>query len=192
MSRMGRRLVTDEQRKASVDRWFRLHSDRVLAFLLHRADRETALDVLQEVYLLAFRKADKVPEQALGWLFAAARRLLANAQRGHRRRDYLLQRLRQEPQPMAAADHGDEDDTAICCALVALSVRDREVLTLSAWYGLNSAEAAQALGCTTGAYDVRLHRARQRLADRMQPGPTTSGEQPPTQHEGTERSHACR
>lgn len=93
MSRMGRRPVTDEQRKASVDRWFRLHSDRVLAFLLHRADRETALDVLQEVYLLAFKKADNVPEQALGWLFAAARRLLANAQRGHRRRDYLLQRL---------------------------------------------------------------------------------------------------
>lgn len=32
-----------------MDNWFRLHSGRVLAFLLHRTDRETALDVLQEV-----------------------------------------------------------------------------------------------------------------------------------------------
>lgn len=172
--------MTEEERRTSVDKWFRLHSGRVLAFLLHRADRETALDVLQDVYVLAFKKADEVPEPALGWLFAAARRLLANTQRSHRRRNNLLQRLRQQPaQPLGTQRSYSDASEGLANALRGLSDNDREVLTLSAWYGLTSAEAAQALGCSAGTYDVRLHRARRRLTDHLRNTATTSsGENP--------------
>jgi RNA polymerase sigma-70 factor (ECF subfamily) len=49
-------------------------------------------------------------------------------------------------------------------ALCALSDRDREILLLVAWDGLEPARVARALGVRPGAFAVRLHRARRRLA----------------------------
>ena len=69
--------MDDAERRAVVDRWFRTDAARVLGYLLHRTDPQTAQDVLQEVFVTAFGKADQVPEPALGWLFGTARRLLA-------------------------------------------------------------------------------------------------------------------
>jgi RNA polymerase sigma-70 factor, ECF subfamily len=158
--------VDDVERHTRLEAWFRAHGDRVLAYLLHRTDPETAQDVLQEVFVIAFRKADKVPEPPIGWLFATARRVLANSTRGARRRDQLALRLAAAGPRSAAAE--DEISQAVTDALAALSATDREVLTLSAWYELSADEAAQALGCSPSAYRVRLHRARRRFAEHMQ------------------------
>lgn len=38
---------------------------------------------------------------------------------------------------------------------------------LAAWEGLGSREAGQVLGCSPVAFRLRLHRARQRLADAL-------------------------
>jgi RNA polymerase sigma-70 factor, ECF subfamily len=164
--------VDDVARRARLDGWFRAYGDRVLAYLLHRTDRQTAEDVLQEVFVTAFRRAPEVPEPPIGWLLATARRMLANTTRGERRRDRLAARIGAAPAARAAvAPPGDVigDDAAdvVGAALAQLPARDREVLTLSAWYELTAAEAAQALGCSPAAYAVRLHRARHRLADRL-------------------------
>jgi RNA polymerase sigma-70 factor (ECF subfamily) len=70
-------------------------------------------------------------------------------------------------QPTAGSGDNGEAGDVVAAALAQLSARDREVLTLSAWYELSAAEAAQALGCSPAAYNVRLHRARHRLADRL-------------------------
>lgn len=158
--------MDDALRHAQLDGWFRAYGDRVLAYLLHRTDRETAQDVLQEVFVTAFRKAPEVPDPPIGWLLGTARRLLANANRGARRRDRLAIRVAHHPE----VGHQAGDDAtgdAVADALGRLSDRDREVLTLSAWYELSAAEAAAALGCSPSAYAVRLHRARHRLADRL-------------------------
>jgi RNA polymerase sigma-70 factor (ECF subfamily) len=158
--------VDDVARHAKLDAWFRAHGDRVLAYLLHRTDRQTAEDVLQEVFVTAFRKAPEVPEPPIGWLLGTARRLLANATRGEQRRDRLAVRVAAQ----VVTTRADGDDAAgdvVAAALAQLSARDREVLTLSAWYELTADEAAQALGCSPAAYNVRLHRARHRLADRL-------------------------
>jgi RNA polymerase sigma-70 factor (ECF subfamily) len=48
-----------------------------------------------------------------------------------------------------------------------LPERDREVLRLVAWEGLSLAEAAVVLGCSSLACRVRYHRAKTRLAARL-------------------------
>jgi RNA polymerase sigma-70 factor (ECF subfamily) len=155
--------VTDDDRRALLDGWFRAYAGRVLAYLLHRTDPQTAQDVLQEVFVTAFRKADDVPQPPLGWLFGTARRLLANKHRGHRRQDQLIARLLEdastEPDPDLA-----EIKEAFLTTLATLSANDRDVLVLTGWYDLTPSEAAAALGCSATTYAVRLHRARKRLA----------------------------
>jgi RNA polymerase sigma factor (sigma-70 family) len=159
--------VDDVRRHAQLDSWFRAYGDRVLAYLLHRTDRETAQDLVQEVFVTAFRKAPAVPDPPIGWLLGTARRLLANANRGDQRRDRLAQRIATQPATGTDTAADDAAGDVVARALAELPSRDREVLTLSAWYELSADEAAQALGCSRSAYAVRLHRARHRLADRL-------------------------
>lgn len=158
--------MDDVARQARLDAWFRAYGDRVLAYLLHRTDRETAEDVLQEVFVTAYRKAGELPEPPIGWLLGTARRVLANARRGDQRRNGLAVRVAGQPTVAPAIDDEQTGDV-VARALAQLSVRDREVLTVSAWYELTADEAAAALGCSPSAYAVRLHRARHRLADRL-------------------------
>lgn len=158
---------------ATVDRWFRDHSGQVLAYLLHRTDPDTAQDVMQDVFVVACRRWRDIPEPPVGWLFGAARRLLANKRRGLRRHDNLVQRIAEvaalETDPQIAAERASLADL-----LEGLSATDREVLTLSSWYDLSPADAALALGCSISTYNVRLHRARRRLAGRVTAGPATA------------------
>jgi RNA polymerase sigma-70 factor (ECF subfamily) len=159
--------LDDDDRRALLDGWFRVYAHRVLAYLLHRTDEQTAQDVLQEVFVIAFRKAAEVPEPPTGWLFGTARRVLANRSRGARRHDRLVAYL------VAGGRVDDDPNTAeladaFAQTLAVLSVSDREALTLSGWYGLTPAEAAEALGCSPATYAVRLHRARKRLTAALQ------------------------
>src|SRR5699024_1870713 len=63
-----------------------------------------------------------------------------------------------------AADRGDpEAVTATREALQALSVDDRELVTLAAWEGLTAAQIGTVMGLSANAVRVRLHRARGRL-----------------------------
>jgi RNA polymerase sigma-70 factor (ECF subfamily) len=170
--------VDDGERRALLDAWFRAYGDRVLAYLLHRTDPQTAQDLVQEVFVIAFRKAAAVPEPPVGWLFATARRLLANKNRGRRRQDQLVTRLAEDAARATDPDTA-ELKLAFAGTLAALSANDREVLTLSGWYGLTPGEAAAALDCSPSAYGVRLHRARQRLAGYLESagyhGPNPAG-----------------
>ena len=157
--------MDDVERHDRIERWFRAYGGRVLAYLLHRTDSDTAQDVLQEVFVIAYRKAETVPQPPLGWLFGTARRVLANTSRGDRRREQLALRVGAnltDPSPDESGPGQLVNDT-----LARISSADREVLTLSAWYELTGDEAAQALGCSRSAYGVRLHRARRRFADEL-------------------------
>lgn len=127
----------------------------------------TADDLTADVLVVAWRRRADIPDGAeLPWLYAVARRVLAN----HRRR----------PQDVLVADLGevdaiDESDPAVIVtedadladAWRSLSSRDREVLRLVAWEGLNGAELAQALGISEGGAAAALSRARSRLEDSL-------------------------
>lgn len=162
--------MDDVDRRALLDTWFRAYADRVLAYLQHRTDPQTAQDLLQEVFMIAFAKAPELPQPPLGWLFGTARRVLANRYRGRRRQDDLIARLTESTAGPGVDDVDPETGElrqAFAQTLGTLSAADREVLTLTGWYDLSPAEAAEALGCSSSAYAVRLHRARKRLASAL-------------------------
>jgi RNA polymerase sigma-70 factor (ECF subfamily) len=63
---------------------------------------------------------------------------------------------------------GPVGDGVLAAAFNALKERDREVLRLVAWEGLSLADAATVLGCSGVACRVRYHRAKTRLAARLE------------------------
>jgi RNA polymerase sigma-70 factor (ECF subfamily) len=120
-----------------------------------------AEDVTAETFLVAWRRLDRLPDEALPWLYAVARKTLAN----RRRRD--LRERRPLPGPLPSFDAELPSDPVLARAFASLGERDRELLALVAWEGLTLAEAARVIDCSIVSCRVRLHRARQRLARRL-------------------------
>jgi RNA polymerase sigma-70 factor, ECF subfamily len=156
-------------RQAVLERLYHEHHATVLRYLMRRTDEQQAQDLVAEVFLVAWRRLDHVPTPAAGWLCGVARNLLANAERARRRREALTVRLGglASAQPLNPEEHATRSDTAVLSALRRLSPADQEVLMLTAWDGLSGSEAARALGCPRAVYNVRLHRARRRLAQTL-------------------------
>jgi RNA polymerase sigma-70 factor (ECF subfamily) len=150
---------------------FRDHYADILAFAIRRRpDRQGAEDAASETFAVAWRRRGLIPERPLPWLYGIALRVLANQRRSDRRRARLEGRLAQER--AIAADGGDPTEamarrSGFAAAFARLSEDDREVLRLVAWEGLGSGEAAAVLGCSHGAFRVRLHRARRRLGKQL-------------------------
>jgi len=152
-------------RRARLESLYRAHAGSVSRYARRRADDEVAADVVSEVFVVAWRRLDDVPEDALPWLLGCARRVLWHQHRAEQRRLGLLERLAGSRPPESVMLELPE--TSVGLALRALSERDREALLLTAWEGLSAAQAAAALGCSTQAFRVRAHRARERLAAAM-------------------------
>jgi len=147
---------TDAER---FERLFRANYGRVVAYARRRGSSDSE-DVAAETFLIAWRRLDAVPRNELPWLLGVARRVLANRRRAASRRERAVADPAAEvavPPPTLDASLRD--------ALLQLSERDRELLTLIAWDGVTTAEAARVLGVSSVAARVRLHRARRRLAD---------------------------
>ena len=152
----------EQERAERVERLFSEHARAVRAYALRRVDTATAEDVVSDVFVVAFRRLEAVPDPALPWLLATARKLIANHHRAARRR----QRLDAELRPLQAGGWSDTPGAGhpVLDGLARLSERDREVILLIAWEELDAEDAATVLGCSRAAFAVRLHRARRRLA----------------------------
>jgi RNA polymerase sigma-70 factor (ECF subfamily) len=150
--------VDDRQRRIRLEQLFAAHAGAVRAYARRRIDPVSADDTVSEVFAVAWRRLDDVPEAALPWLLGCARRVLAHQHRRLRRDVALAERLGTTAGPPAPTG-----DPVLGRALSQLSARDREVLLLVAWEGLDPAQAARVLGCSRNTLAVRLHRARRRL-----------------------------
>lgn len=151
------------------------HSD-VLAYIIRRTSLANAEDVLAETFLVAWRRANRVPDDPLPWLLGVARRVIANQRRGEVRRGALVGRLTSVGSgPVAAWEPPSTLSAELASALASLSEREREALLLTAWDGLDPDRAASAAGCTAATFRVRLHRARKRVAAQL----STSAASPP-------------
>lgn len=150
-----------DARRDRFERVYARYGGDVRAYARRRVIPALADDVAAEVFVVAWRRLDDLPDDPLPWLLACARRVIANLRRGERRRRSLLNRL-MSVRPAASVRL--EAPGPLSRALHCLSEADREVLMLAAWEGLTAAQAAETLGCSEGAFAMRLHRARKRLA----------------------------
>ncbi|WAX56940.1 sigma-70 family RNA polymerase sigma factor [Jatrophihabitans cynanchi] len=150
---------------------FRRHYAPVVRYAVRRVGVDAAQEVVADTFLTAWRRLDSVPEHALPWLYATARRLIANEVRRQARGARLGQKIAGGADG-AVPDHAEEiaDRLRVGAALQQLTERDREVLRLAEWERLDSADSARVLGCSVAAFKVRLHRARRRLAAALDSG----------------------
>ncbi len=161
---------TPEDEQAAFATLYAQHYWALLRYAVRRTpDRESARDLVADAFATAWQHRDRMPpDRPLPWLYRIAGNLLANRRRRTARATDAVRRLARltDDQHTAGADEQVEWAGALHSVLTdlrALRDRDREVLMLHAWEGLQGDELAAALGCSTGAAAVRLHRARSRL-----------------------------
>jgi RNA polymerase sigma factor (sigma-70 family) len=144
---------------------FREHVAGVASYcrwcLRSRADAE---DAVAEVFLVAWRRLDDVPagEASRPWLYATARRVVANEARAGARRSKLNEKLNGQP---VAIEQSEEEPLAgqVHEALAALAPRDRELLFLAECEGLTATEISRIMHSPPVTVRVRLHRAKRRF-----------------------------
>jgi RNA polymerase sigma-70 factor, ECF subfamily len=168
----------------ALDRFYRRHAGRVLAFAFRRcSDPDEAADVVSAVFLRVIDRGGSFdPERgtAPAWLLGIAVRELADLRRDAGRRRTLAERLGgritfDESEYELAEQRIDAARAAesLRRATRRLTASQREILLLVAADGLTPAEAASALGISPLVARVRLARARRRAQAEL-PAPTVS------------------
>jgi RNA polymerase sigma factor (sigma-70 family) len=177
-----RRIGTDP---AAFEAFYRMHIEAVERFVVRRvSDPHRAADLTAEVFLAAIESADGYRSsrgKPVAWLYGVARNVLVADRRRHSRELDAAQRIN-------GRRLLDEDDIArleeridaeaqagrLHLAIDRLSDAERAVLELVSVDGLTVHDAARALGIRPVTARVRLHRARQRLQDHLDPSATES------------------
>lgn len=135
------------------------HREQVEAYVRRRAPADFVEDVVADVFVVCLRRIEDVPETPLPWLYAVARKTLANERRRRARIVPAEISVARDPEPVG--------DSELAAAFAGLGDQDREILRLIAWEGLSAAQAAIVLNCSRVAARVRYHRAKARLAARL-------------------------
>jgi RNA polymerase sigma-70 factor (ECF subfamily) len=154
----------ERERGRRFDALFEAHGPDVVAYCGWRVGSASdAEEAVAEVFLTAWRRLDDVPggDAAKVWLYATARRVIANQRRSTLRRAALAARLALTAPPQDPPS--EPEDSLVHEALRRLGPLDREVLLLSEWEGLSPAQIASVLRCPKVTARGRLHRARRRF-----------------------------
>ncbi len=152
-----------DDREARLTRLFDEHAAAVRRYIRRRHAGEETDDLVSEVFVVAWRRLDEIPPDAeLPWLYRTSWNVMAN-----QHRKPLALAVADVPDRADEMDVADQviEDLALATAWMQLSGRDREVLRLAAWEGLDGPALAAALGIGVGGAGAALSRARQRLAD---------------------------
>ena len=171
-----------QDRHQRFDALFTTYGPDIVAYCGWRAGSASdAQDAAADVFLTAWRRLDELPEgdAARIWLYATARRVIANQRRSRRRRHALHERLaREEAVRPQDEDASDPQEALVHEALRRLGPADREVLLLAEWEGLTPSQIARVVGCARVTARGRLHRARRRFRaayeELLEPRPTTT------------------
>jgi RNA polymerase sigma factor CnrH len=167
--------MSDEQAatwSATVEAVYRSHCRELWAlFYAQCNDADLAYDALQESFTRIQAYTGPPLRDMRAWLVRVGRNWLRDVAR-HRRVaavpvDYLDETLGEARTPAAIAAHHELQDQ-VRAALDGLRPDDREVLVLRYALGWPSNRIAEILELSTTAVDMRLSRARKRLADILQ------------------------
>lgn len=137
----------DLARRARLEGLYEDHAAAVYTYGLRRVGAEHAREVLVEAFVLAWRRIDEVPNDALPWLYTTARLVASTV-----------------PGAGFGGRGATEAERQGFRALSALRPNDREALLLVSWERLEPARAAKALACSRGAFRSRARRGRRSLA----------------------------
>jgi RNA polymerase sigma-70 factor, ECF subfamily len=163
----------EEQRFTAIYEATRSH---VWTYAVARGGRAVADEVVSDTFLVAWQGFGRMPSPPLPWLLGIARNKLREKVRADVRRSVLTNELRHWADD-ATGDVGAAvtDRLETLRALTTLSEDDRELLMLTAWHGLSSAEIAGVVGCSAAAARVRVHRARKRFEQALDTAPPRVG-----------------
>ena len=142
------------------------HSTALVRYFARRGPRQDAEDLAAEVFAIAWRRRADVPTEAvLPWLYRTAGFVLANHRRKHI--DLPVETVPESGEARVADDPELSAlfDAELRGALASVGERDRRILLLHAWEGLDGAELAEVLGISRSGADAALSRARKRLRD---------------------------
>jgi len=159
------------------------HAHRISAYATRHVGPEAAQEIVAETFLVAWRRLNDVPDDALPWLIVVARNTISVARRSERRAhtlEFALSQLKATAAPTAAGPETVAVEREVMLrGIAALTEVEREALLLTAWDGLGAAQAAVVAGCSTTAFHVRLHRARRRLAGLIDEADASPPTEPP-------------
>lgn len=181
----GERLAEEDQGlvlEAEIDSFLREVEKRAYRIAaMSTGDRDEAFDLVQDAMISLTRRYSKRPREEWRPLFY---RILSNRIRDfHRRRRVRDSVLRyfggqqsEDPDPVVLARDpartGPEDEAqrgetmaALERALGELPARQREAFMLRNFEGLDVAETAVAMGCSTGSVKTHFSRATHRLRE---------------------------
>ena len=147
--------------------------DDVRRFCLRRLPPADVNDAVSEVYLVAWRRLEQVPNgvEALPWLYAVARNVVRGTQRSSRRRSRLVAKAATQSENNASDPQEGyarvSMSKTVVRALEQLSESDQEIVRLRAWEELTAPAIATTLGCSVAAAEKRIARAFSRLESHL-------------------------
>jgi len=155
---------------------FDSHHKAIHAYCLRRLPVEDANEAASEVFLVALRKAEKIPadDEALLWLYGVARNVVRNWQRSGRRRLRLVAKNGSLAQPDAESPEMQvvraEEHEEVLAAIDTLRRDDQELVRLKVWEGLSNDAVAAILGISPRAVEGRYTRAIKKLSKILKSG----------------------
>lgn len=153
--------TSPDRDEAWFDALFREHVRSVYRYVARRAARVDADDLTADVLTVAWRRRGEVPEgHELAWLYRTAALTVANH---HRKSRPVLVEVVPEDTDQTSPELLVVADLEVRAALATLPDRDREILLLTAWDGVDGDRLAATLGISRGGADAALSRARARL-----------------------------
>ena len=148
------------------------HYADIRSYCLRRLPVDAANDAASEIFIVAWRKLDKVPDGAASrlWLFGVARNVVAHQHRSRSQVKRLRSKLARtadrnvEVSPPESVVVRRSEDQAVLEVLDRMKPDDRELIRLKMWEELSHAEIGEVLGISAHAVDMRLQRAGKKLA----------------------------
>jgi RNA polymerase sigma-70 factor (ECF subfamily) len=154
--------------EAAFARLYERYGRIVHALLLARVAREEIDDLVQDVFLTAWRRLDDLRDPAAfgGWIAMIARNRAIDA---HRRAPHLVELPENLPAPGAKAPIESEAEArAALEAIRSLPEAYRDTLMLRLVEGLTGPEIAERTGLTPASVRVNLHRGMKRLREKLE------------------------
>ena len=128
---------------------------------------DSALDVLQEVWIRAFRGIRKLkdPGSLRSWLYSITHGIAVDRIRKNYSREQAERVQFEDFQEAEEPSFAEEDAAAVHQAIGEIGLKHREVLVLHFLEDLSVAEIATVVGCSEGTVKSRIHYAKRAMKE---------------------------